>query len=31
MAATAIEQHLISATWLKNRQLVIPRQASIFG
>jgi hypothetical protein len=24
MAATVIEQHLISATWLKNGQLVIP-------
>jgi len=31
MAATVIEQHLISATWLKNRQLVIPCLASIFG
>jgi len=31
MAATNIEQHLISATWLINRQVDIPCLASIFG
>jgi hypothetical protein len=31
MAATVIEQHLISATWLKNGQLVIPCLDLIFG